>query len=42
MQIDFYCEFPEKGLEKLKLIKFPSRIFIADIKSPELGFLASY
>ncbi|HLD37303.1 MAG TPA: hypothetical protein VJA86_01820, partial [Candidatus Nanoarchaeia archaeon] len=30
MQIDFYEEFPTKdNLEKLKLIKFESRIFIA-------------
>ncbi len=29
MQMDFYCEFPKEGLEKLKLINFPSRIFIA-------------
>ena len=30
MQIDFYCEYPrENNLEKLKLIKFPCRIFIA-------------
>lgn len=40
MQIGFYEEFPsEKNLKKLKLIKFPSRIFIA-AKSVEkfLGF----
>jgi len=30
MQISFYCEFPtEKTLKKLKLIKFPCRIFLA-------------
>lgn len=29
MQIDFYSEFPAKNLQKLKLITFPSRIFIA-------------
>ena len=30
MQIDFYCEYPkENNLEKLKLIKFPCRTFIA-------------
>ena len=30
MKINFYCEFPEKkNLEKLKLIEFPSKIFIA-------------
>ncbi len=30
MKINFYCEFPtKKSLEKLKLIKFPCKIFIA-------------
>jgi hypothetical protein len=30
MQIDFYEEFPtEKNLEKLKLIKYPTRLFLA-------------
>jgi len=30
MQINFYEEFPTKeNLEKLRLIKFPSRVFIA-------------
>ena len=30
MKIDFFEEFPTKeNLEKLKLIKFPSKIFIA-------------
>jgi len=29
MQINFYSEFPRKNLQKLKLIRFPSRVFIA-------------
>ncbi|OGJ16893.1 hypothetical protein A3K73_00430 [Candidatus Pacearchaeota archaeon RBG_13_36_9] len=36
MEIDFYEEFPtKKNLEKLKLIKFPSRIFIAAYSAKE-------
>ena len=30
MQIDFYEEYPtEKNLEKLKLVKYPLRLFVA-------------
>ena len=29
MKISFFEEFPEKGLEKAKLINFPSTLYIA-------------
>ncbi len=29
MQIEFYAEFPKQSINKLKLIKFPTRVFIA-------------